>query len=240
MRKDPQPLERPVVLAAGLLDLGFDVSRIQSVLNDAGGDRDKVITVTFWALDTGSFDGCRDHLIDRVEDSFGSTGTDETVEVDVIGFSMGGLVARHAARPRSDGGKRLNVRRLFTISTPHQGARMAGVMFLDQRANDMRVGSEFLAELNADLADADYDVYPYVRLGDSIVGAENAAPPGHTPWWVAPPAFSFAHLDAAADPRIIADIIRRLRNEPTLAVDPPTPLLDQKSEIPGSQAPPGT
>jgi hypothetical protein len=84
----------------------------------------------------------------------------------------------------------------------------------------MRRGSAFLAELDDQLASASYELYTYARLGDMIVGVENAAPPGMDPWWVANPPLGLAHLGAPHDPRILADILRRLRGEPALATRP--------------------
>ena len=222
MKADPKPLDRPVVVVAGLLDPGFNVSTLAGTLRKAATQAD-VTTVTFFGLNTRTFDGCRDYLIDAVERAFGETGTKTTIEVDVIGFSMGGLVARHASRPREDG-KRLVIRRLFTICTPHRGARLAEIPTLDRRSIDMRSGSAFLDQLDGALADADFEMYSYTRLGDLIVGEENAAPPGETPWWVPTPPLSFAHLNAATDPRIMADITRRLRGEEPLATRPPAPF----------------
>jgi hypothetical protein len=112
---------------------------------------------------------------------------------------MGGLVVRHAARHRDDGGKQLNVRRLFTISTPHRGARMAGLPTLDHRAVAMRHGSEFLAGLDEALSRAPYELYTYARLGEP---------------------FGLAHIGAPHDPRIMADILRRLRGQEPLATRP--------------------
>jgi hypothetical protein len=242
MRRDPQPLERPVIIAAGLFDAGMDVQQMARTLRRVTDDGDMVTTATFMSLTTGSFDGCRDFLIEKVERSWGTTGTGETIEVDVIGFSMGGLVARHASRPRTDGGTRLVIRRLFTISTPHQGARMADWPTLDDRTIDMRTGSEFLAELDDALPDADYTMYNYTRLGDWIVGAENAAPPGQTAWWVPTPPASFSHLGAATDPRIMADIARRLRGDLPLTTEPPAPLseVSDKTEITATTGSKGT
>ncbi len=242
MRSDPKPLERPVIIAAGLFDAGMDVDQIAGTLRRVTGDNDMVVTATFMSLTTGTFDGCRDHLIEKVERAWGTTETGETIEVDVIGFSMGGLVARHASRPRTDGGTRLAIRRLFTISTPHRGARMAGMPTFDDRTIDMRSGSEFLAELDAALPDADYTMYNYTRLGDWIVGVENAAPPGQTAWWVPTPPASFSHLGAATDPRIMADIARRLRGDPPLTTEPPTPLseVSGKKEITATTGSEGT
>ncbi len=242
MQRDPRALDRPVIIAGGLFDAGFDVSRIAGTLRRMTTGDDMITTATFMSLTTGSFDGCRDHLIRKGEDAFGTTGTQETIEVDVIGFSMGGLVARHASRPRTDGGKRLAIRRLFTISTPHRGARMAGGPTFDSRTIDMRPGSRFLTELDKALPVAEYDMYSYARLGDWIVGVQNTAPPGRTAWWVPTPPLSLAHLGAASDPRILADIARRLRGESPLTTEPPAPpsQLSDKARNEASSPPAGT
>jgi surfactin synthase thioesterase subunit len=232
MRTDPRPLERPVVVSGGIHDPGLAAAGIASQIRRVTTGRDQVISVSFFGANT--FDACRDRLIKAVDKAFGSVGPQETVEVDVVGFSMGGLVARHAARPRNDGGRRLRIRRLFTISCPHRGARLAGLPTIDERAIDMRQGSEFLAGLDADLAGAAYDLYTYARLGDMIVGAENAAPPGYHPWWVANAPLSFAHLGAGDDPRFLADIARYLRGEPPFSTEPPANLPCQAAAPPTS------
>ena len=69
----------------------------------------------------------------------------------------------------------------------------------------------------------------YSRLDDFIVGVENTSPPGKSPWWVANPPFSLAHVASCKDPRIIADIARRVRGEAPFATLPASPL---PSEVP--------
>ncbi|MCH8164791.1 MAG: hypothetical protein IH889_04210 [Planctomycetes bacterium] len=224
MRMDPKPLERPVIVAGGIFDPGIIAQGIASKLRRLTTDGDRIISVSFTGFSADTFDECRDRLIEAIERRFPSDNPAETVEVDVIGFSMGGLVARHAARPREVAGKRLNARRLFTISTPHRGARQAGLPTWDQRTIDMRADSAFLGGLDTDLPGAEYELYPYVRLGDMIVGQENAAPVGQTPWWVPNAPFAFAHLWAGSDRRILADIARRLRGEAPFATHPPAAL----------------
>ena len=91
----------------------------------------------------------------------------------------------------------------------------------DQRVIDMRSGSEFLDRLNA--APRRYELIPYARLGDMVVGEENAAPPGETAWWLAKSGGP-AHMLAATDARILADIARRLRGEEPLTISPAAPL----------------
>jgi triacylglycerol lipase len=63
----------------------------------------------------------------------------------IIGFSMGGLVARHYLQ-QLDGAKRCE--RLITISSPHQGTLMAW-LHPSKGAQQMRPGSGFLKDLAA-------------------------------------------------------------------------------------------
>ena len=89
---------------------------------------------------------------------------------------------------------------------------------------DLRHGSPFLMSLNDPAVEVDYPIYPYVRLGDQMVGAHNAAPPGQGVWWVANRPGEDAHMVATRDPRIKADIARRLRGEEPFTRSPPEPL----------------
>lgn len=226
MKDDPKPLERPLVIALGFADPGMGgvtlTSRLLRVLKMHGEEKLRFVKVVFWS--DATFDACRNRLIAQVEQAWPSDDAQWTTEVDVIGISMGGLVAEHAAMPRDDGGKRLRIRRLFTISTPHRGAAMAGMPSLDRRVIDMRADSPFLHSLSEAIASAEYELIPYVRLDDAIVGAANAAPPGCGAWWIANIPGQPAHLLASSDPRIVADIARRLRNEPPFTINPPAPL----------------
>ncbi len=64
-------------------------------------------------------------VIDAVDQKFPSSDPEVTTEVDVIGYSMGGLAARYAAMPATAvnlSKRRLQIGRLFTISSPHRGA----------------------------------------------------------------------------------------------------------------------
>ena len=56
----------------------------------------------------------------------------------VVGHSMGGLVAEHAATLNA------SIDGIVTIATPHQGARLAGLGFLFPTIWDMRPESEYL------------------------------------------------------------------------------------------------
>lgn len=79
---------------------------------------------------------------------------------------------------------------------------------------DLRERSEFLAKLEAAERESPaYEIVPYVRRGDWIVGTQDAAPHGQTAWWVDTPPMQDAHVRASLDERIVADVARRLRGE---------------------------
>ena len=223
MREAPRPLERPVVVVHGLgPPVGsWAVARELRRLTRDGG----VATVSYDSL--GSFEDARRRIIDEIDRRFPSDDPDATREVDVVAISMGGLVARYAAAPPPGApGRRLKIARLFTISSPHRGANMAALpALLGQTQIDMRRHSTFLRELaRRESAAERYEVVPYARLGDTVVGESNAAPDGMTPIWVPNLLLEGAHLMAFSDPRIVADIARRLRGEPSFVVEPAEPL----------------
>jgi len=223
MRESPRALQRPVVIVHGL---GPPVGSwaIEHELRRVTGD-DRIVTVSYDYL--GSFEHARRQLVDQVERHFPGDDPAETREVDVVAISMGGLVARYAAAPpEGTAGKRLKVARLFTISTPHRGAVMAALpAVLGQTQVDLRQHSPFLQELADREAKAPpYEVVPYARLGDCIVGERNAAPEGMTPLWVPNLLLEGSHLLAFSDPRIVGDIARRLRSEAPFATEPAEPL----------------
>lgn len=220
MRADPKPLTRPLVVVGGFADPGVGPWRLASdYTRSLVSPRVLTVTSTFGRnmLD------CRRRLIAAVDAAFPTDDPNATVEVDVIGLSMGGLVSRYAAVPL-EGERRLRIARLFTISSPHSGAKLAQVLTWDQKVLQMREGSEFLTELATLDAQATYELYCYTRLRDDIVGERLAAPPGRIAWWVDTPAGNSAHVGAALDPRIEADILRRLRNEAAFATSPAAPV----------------
>lgn len=237
MRDEPKTLERPLIFVGPFIDPGFAEWGVVSQARRVVDNPDQVAGVSFVAWDT--FDLCRDKTLRVVDRAFPSADPVDTVEVDVIAFSMGGLVARYAALPPppppEDGStagssdaparhRRLKINRLYTIASPHRGADWAPLGVFNALAQDMRAGSAFLARLDAGLADADYELIPYTRLGDAVVGVENTAPPGVTPHWVSTRPFELAHVQAAFDARILSDIFRDLRGEDRLADEARAPL----------------
>jgi len=214
-------LERPVVVLAGYLDPGTGVARGAAMIRRVVEPGSWVIEVPFFSVTT--WESCRARVIAKVIEDFGADPDGNTREVDVVAFSMGGLVARYAAMPR-DGEPRLRVARLFTIATPHQGAIAAEVMQPDQRVMGMRAGSPMLDELDCAYEGCGYEIVSYVRLGDEIVGAGSARGPDGRLWWVPNKPLSLAHLRALFDERIIADIVARLAGEPPWTTEPCAPV----------------
>ena len=79
--------------------------------------------------------------------SYVNSNFDQETAIDVVGFSMGGLVARYYLQ-RLNGVDR--VRRLVTISSPHRGTQTA-LLRRNKGARQMRRGSDFLRDLNRDV-----------------------------------------------------------------------------------------
>ncbi len=223
MRAEPRSLSRPLVIIGGFGDPNVSPPLFKHWF--AGISRDaRIITVS--VMFCQSFDETRRKVIAAVDAACPTDDPTFTAEVDVVGACLGGLVARHAATAsdRPDHARRLKIARLFTISTPHTGARLAQMIAITDYHRDMRPGSRFMKQLAAADADATYELYPYVRLSDEIVGARHTAPPHTHPFWLPNPPLTIAHLGAMMDVRILADIGRRLRDEQPFSQFPPTPL----------------
>jgi len=220
MAAAPKSLERPLLIIGGFGDVGLVPWCVGSRFDALAADH-RIVTVALG--DCFSFESCRRKVIDAVEAKFPSADPARTSEVDVIGMSMGGVVARYASLPLKESGKQLRIARLFTISSPLRGANQADwVPAVHPLIPPLRHGSALIAQINAKAPP--YPVYSYVRLGDIAVGASNASEPGQGVWWLSTPALESAHNGAMFDSRILADIARRLREEPTFATSPPAPL----------------
>lgn len=222
----PANLPRPLVVLAGWrsppMPDGGVLARIAPLIPGAR-DTLSITYASLWTIDSASR-----RVVARVQERFPAAGTTDTTEVDVIAISMGGLVARLAAgNAFSQRNRRLRIARLFTLATPHRGARLASFIRPDPAAAAMRPGSEFLRSLDDDLARASFDLTCYAQLRDWWVGARNTAPPGHVPIWCEPrDVFGhwLSHFAINFNPRVLTDIALRLRGM--------TPLSRQGGEPP--------
>jgi len=223
----PANLPRPLVVLAGWrsppMPDGGVLARVGPMIP---GARD-TLSVTYASLWT--IDSAARRVVARVQERFPHTGTTDTAEVDVIAISMGGLVARLAASDSfAKSQRRLRIARLFTLATPHRGAKLASFVRPDPAAAAMRPGSDFLRSLDNELARSSFELTCYAQLRDWWVGARNTSPPGRVPIWCEPRgAFGrcFSHFAINFDPRVLTDVALRLRGMTPLSRigdEPPT------------------
>lgn len=216
MRADLKPLDRPVIVVGGYRSPDPFVNSMVVVLTRmTSGDRDDFLRHATWL--ENDIETAAAELVEEINDRFPSPSETETVEVDVVGLSMGGLISRFAAdRLQSErpGARRLKINRLITLASPHRGAIIAEKTPLieDRAVSDMIRSSLFITKLD-EAYEGDYEIIPYVRCKDGVVGAVNAAPPGRTAIWVSAPHFGGSHIGISEDLRIITDVARRLRGE---------------------------
>ena len=220
MSENPTGLARPLIVLAGWRApiwpsrfLALHLARL------AGAQPDRVVAISF--VSCMSFDAAIPRVASLIDKLWPSDSPSETTEVDLVGISMGGLIARAAAIPHPSR-KRARIARLFTLGTPHRGARIAPYIPFEPLVRDMRPGSNFLASLDEALPHAPYDLRCYARLNDFWVGAHNTAPRGRDPFWK-PGLPLFSHQTIATDTLIRTDIARILRHEPALATQPSAP-----------------
>ena len=99
MRQHPKPLDRPLVIVGGFLDPDLFPPLLEHYFKSISPDA-KIVTVTVGFY--GSFEDCRQAVISAVDKEFPSSDPQWTTQVDVVGVSLGGLVARYAAAPCRD------------------------------------------------------------------------------------------------------------------------------------------
>ena len=217
MKANPVGLSRPLVVLDGWRQFDWSSAALARDLRKlTGADRADLMPVSFPTHN--SLDAMADETVMRVERAWPSDDPEWTIEVDVVGHSMGGIIARLAALPstKDQSRKRLKIHSLYTISTPHRGARMARYFAIDCAAWEMKPGSKTIARLNEALPEARYQLVCYAQLNDWTVGAKNTAPPGREPIWTQGTFFA-SHMLARNNFRILGDIALRLRGEPPMA-----------------------
>jgi hypothetical protein len=219
MAREPRPLLRPVLILAGWHSPGIAGYGIEGTLKPSTSGRDQDFLSVSYPL-SRSFESAAA----KVAQAMTRRGLNDA-EVDIVGISMGGLVAR--ALINGAFGPAVRAARLFTIATPHRGAKLANVACPDAAARDMRARSQFLCGLDAAPCNTKLICYGIVR--DWWVGATNTSPHGTTPYWLEPIGVIprlFAHFAINFDTRVLADIARRLRGETPLTKEASAPPTD--------------
>lgn len=227
MRRAPGPLERPLLVLAGYHSPLFTARAVASRLCQLTGGTDQSALAIAYPF-VCDIEAASRRAIAAATAAFPGPSADQTHEFDVVGISMGGLVARYAAAGRTPGVPRLNIRRLFTIATPHRGAKIARTVAVDRAAHEMLPDSEFLRNLDRGLDGSSYELVCYGQLRDWWVGATNTAPPGHEPRWTDTRgliAYTLSHFAINYNRAVLIDLARRLRGETPVAgrgTRPPT------------------
>jgi len=132
---------RSVVLVHGIADRRTAFDKLEARLRAAGHD---VRTIDPRSrLGRERLESLAQRLKEFVDVRFG-----QHARISLIGFSMGGIVSRYYLQ-RLGGLQRAE--RLITISSPHNGTRTARLLPF-AGARQLRPGSDFLTDLNADRA----------------------------------------------------------------------------------------
>lgn len=200
--RSPRALARPVLVISGWMYPSALLSPITNAL----------LACTTNGREWVHVSGCPFHLpIQRLAKRLVLRYQDlsDRYGVDVIGVSMGGIVAREAARSRSQ--PRLRVVRLFTLGTPHGGARALAKLAPHHQAQQLARGSRFLDDLNADPTSRDFPIETFGLAGDHLVSPQSAhAVSTRRNHWNNALMLLPAHSALHRDPRIIATLVGRL------------------------------
>ncbi|CAN5871426.1 hypothetical protein BH11PLA1_BH11PLA1_15590 [soil metagenome] len=215
LRTEPVGLPRPLIIIGGYHAPAMQPSALRARLVELTGVCPGNVLCLSYLMARDS-DAILDRLAVQIDRRFG-VGPPEartTPPVDIIGVSMGGVLARALTIPAWRRQLRiLNVdaRRIFTLGSPHRGAILARDIVLDSAGKDLKPGSRFLAHLNAQsIPGRAHELVCFARLRDFWVGARNTAPPGYEPIWT-PGLVCCSHLSLTQDRRILVELARRLR-----------------------------
>lgn len=145
MPSGPEPPHgHPLVLVHGL----FDTPRVFDLLDRRLADRRQPLLKPALPLPlrAAAIETSAERLAATIEAAFGSA-----TQVDILGFSMGGVIARTWIQRM---GGHARTRRFISLGSPQQGTLTAQPWPRRPLAGiaDLKVGSPLLRELNADLS----------------------------------------------------------------------------------------
>ncbi|WP_226666022.1 lipase family alpha/beta hydrolase [Microbulbifer aggregans] len=133
---------RVAILIPGIFDRGKSMHRLQGALNAEGFDA-RYIRLTPMSAWHG-LEPLAQQLGELVE-----TVTEQGSTCSLVGFSMGGIVARYYLQKM---GGMERVHKFVSLSSPHFGSFWAN--FLPYKGGrQLRIGSTFLSDLNRGLSD---------------------------------------------------------------------------------------
>jgi len=189
-----------VVLIHGIFNTGHVMFWMKWMLERAGFE---CFSPSLWPFDgRKGIEYASEDLKKKIDQRFGTTE-----QITLIGFSMGGIVARYYLQ-KLGGAKR--TKSFFSIATPHNGSYWAYFPYPTKGVKQMRPNSEFLNELRkSDYLLKEVKLYSYwTPIDTSIV------PSSSSHWKIASNKkfFSILHLTIIFNHRLIKQIIRILKD----------------------------
>ena len=126
----------PVILVHGFMNAGFVFYKMKRFLETQGLE---CHAPSLKPVDAGNgVESWSEQLQQFIREKYGPEQ-----DISLVGFSMGGIVARYYAQHLE---KHERIRNLVTIATPHQGTRMA-YLYPRKGTKQIRPDSLFLSEL---------------------------------------------------------------------------------------------
>lgn len=150
---------------------------------------------------TAAIEELAHQLSEKIEEVLVLTKSDK---VDIIGHSMGGIVARYYIE-QMNGAKKVN--KLITLGSPHNGTKMA-VFGIGANARELRTNSEFMKGLNATASGGEVKYYSlWSNLDNLVIPQESSIlkEPG-----VSIKFYGIGHLTLLFSPRVFLKIMEIL------------------------------
>ena len=212
MKRDRRDLQRPVVLLNGYHAWAGVICSPRDLLRDCTSRKADDFLAISYGLHT-DFDRLRETVLKKVRERFG-----ESQPLDVVGYSMGGILGRVCA----SGDDGMRIERLFTLASPHRGAKLADRITIDSAGTlDHHAGRSADSESHPQSTAAKSGpsfIRCYTQTNDPVVGATRASPPGVHPVWVGGTKL-LSHFSTLHNPVLLADLARHLRGEAPLLPD---------------------
>ncbi|MEM1055003.1 MAG: alpha/beta fold hydrolase [Bacteroidota bacterium] len=194
-------MSRPVLLVPGFLDGPGSFALLARRLEREGFETHALTLSPRLAT-------CSLHHFARQVDE----AAEQFAEVDVVGFSMGGLVSRLWVQ-RYGGAAKVN--RLITLASPHNGSKVAHLV-PQQAAREMRPGSDLLDDLRQDV-----EMLEDVRFASLWTPYDFTVLPGRSgelPVGTSEPMPVAMHRFMLLDKRVAARVVELLREDEPVAV----------------------
>ena len=188
-----------IVLIHGIFSTGHLMFWIKRKLEKCGFE---CFSPTLWPFDgRKGIEYASANLKKQIDERFG-----KTEKISLIGFSMGGIVARYYLQ-EMDGASRVN--KFFSIASPHKGSYWAYFPYPTKGVKQLRPNSQFLKQLEAsENSLKNVKLFSYwTPLDLSIIPSSNSY------WKVAENKkfFSLSHISIIFNRKVISEIILRLK-----------------------------